>query len=528
MARTAPRPLLAGAVLVYIALAIALVSVGPGPGYDETLWHAGAVHMLTSHGPPPFAHSGYAWVHVGGWSWPLMVMPYAGAISFYLLLPVFAVFGPGMVAARAAAMLLAAFGLWGLGRLVGGVAGGASAAAVVLVLAVHPGYLSNTVFNDSGFAYWMAALGAACLALRRYLEQRTAVWAAVLGFACGIGVWTRLNFAWLVAAAVLGALVGFGRRAIPPIWHLAAAGAGALLGSAPLIWYGVRSGGRDTLAFMAAYESVGRSAQHVVSRLHLLATSLLYDDEHRRGLWEGPPFLPVWQTAFVCSVVAAAVLAAFVGRADDPLHRWHRATTAALLALAAVMVATRLPVRGHHLLTLVPFAAVAVVLAAARLLARHPASRPAVAVVAALYLGIALFWDWSAWRGLPRIGGTGQWSDATVALARYLDARRAPRVTALDWGFHNSIYVITSGRVQARELFWSDPDAPGAPVWTQEIVPHGLYLTHVPPYQYPMGAAPTERFREALNHSGLRYSRLVFRDRRGRPHTELIEVLPSP
>jgi len=67
--------LLAGAVFVYIALAVVLISMGPGPSYDETLFHAGAVHMLTSRGAPSFTHSGDAWVHLGQWSWPWMMMP---------------------------------------------------------------------------------------------------------------------------------------------------------------------------------------------------------------------------------------------------------------------------------------------------------------------------------------------------------------------------------------------------------------------------------------------------------------------
>jgi 4-amino-4-deoxy-L-arabinose transferase-like glycosyltransferase len=520
------RPaLLAAAIAAYLALAAALIGVGPGLGYDETLFHAGAVHMLTAAGPPPFTHSPQAWVHADGSSWPLMMMPYAGAISFYLLAPVFAVFGPSIVAVRFAAALIAAFGMWGLGRLVGAVAGGKAAAATVLALAVHPGFLSNTTFNDSGFSFWMAALGAAALALRGYVARRTAWWAGLVGLACGIGFWTRLNFAWLIAAAVVGALAGFGRSAVPPARHVAAAALGGVLGSAPLLWYLARSAFRDTLAFMAPYQSAPRAPGHLATRLHLLATSLLYDAEHRLGVWEGPAALPVWQVAFILALVAAAVVAALVGRAASPIDRWHRATAVALLVLAGVMTWTRLPVRGHHLLTLVPFAAVAAVLAAERLLRRRPSYR-AVAAAAALYVGIALFWDWSFWRGLPRIGGTGQWSDATTAVAHYLDARRAPRVTALDWGFHNTIYVLTYGRVQARELFWYGADAAEAPVWPDEIAAGGLFLTRLGPYRYPNGVEATDRFREELARSGRDHTRLVFRDRRGRPHTELIEVRP--
>jgi len=149
---------------------------------------------------------------------------------------------------------------------------------------------------------------------------------------------------------------------------------------------------------------------------------------------------------------------------------------------------------------------------------------PAVAVVAALYLGTAVYWDLAARRGLLATGGAGQWSDATVAVARHLDARGGPRVRVLDWGFDTSMYVVTNGRVHVRELFWAAPDGPYAPVWQNEIVPGGLYLTHAEPYLTPMFAAATARYRLELARSGLNYTRVVFNDRRGRPHSELVEV----
>lgn len=515
--------LLAAAVALYLVIACALIAVGPGPNYDETLFQYGAVHMLHSREAPPIIQPS-GWWHFAGRSWPVMLMPYAGAVSFYLLLPVFAVFGPGLVAARVTAAVLAAFGLWGLGRLVGATSGRAAGAAVVLLLAIHPGFLAHTAFNDSGFAYWMAAIGAGCLALRRYIERRTSLWAAAVGAACGYGVWTRLNFAWLIGAVVLGAIVGFGRHRMPGTKHLAAAAAGAMLGGAPLLGYQILTRGRVTLAFMANFEAEPRSLSFVLSRMWLMLSTLLYDQEHRRALWDGPPILPLWQMELMGGIVVTALLTAFVGRTDDDLRRWHRATSVCFLALAAIVIATRLPVRGHHFVTLVPVAAVAAVLAAVRLLSWRPSLRPAVALVAALYVGVAITWDWSTRRGLILTGGAGPWSDATTAVARYLDARGGPPVRILDWGFHHSISVLTDGRVQARELFWWDPYGPHAPVWREEIVPGGLYLTHAGPY---VNFAPvTERFRLALTRSGLKYCVVVFNDRRGHPHSELVEVAP--
>jgi hypothetical protein len=388
--------------------------------------------------------------------------------------------------------------------------------------------LSTTRFSSGGIAQWMGIIGAGCLALHGYLTRRTAAWAAALGLFCGLGIWARLNFAWFAAAAALAALAAFGRRALPPVRHAAAMLAGALAGSAPLLWYQVRSGGRETLAFMAGYGDAPRSAERILLRTRHLIASLVYDSEHRQFVWGGPSLLPFWQMAFAAALVLAALAYAFVGREEDDVRRWHRASAVAILASSAVMLWTRLPVKEHHLMTLVPLVAVCVVLAARRSLPRFPWARPAVAVVAATYVAIALYWDVSALRGLARTGGVGPWSSVVADVARYIEARRPPRVAYFDWGYHNSIYTITNGRVDARELFWYPLDSPQAPVWRDVIVPGGMYVTHGLRYLNPIGQPATARFREELDRSGLPYSRRLFDDHRGVTHTELIEVQPSP
>jgi hypothetical protein len=233
--------------------------------------------------------------------------------------------------------------------------------------------------------------------------------------------------------------------------------------------------------------------------------------------------------AFVCGAVAAGLAAAFYPWRAAEGARWHRSVAVCFLLLGGVMSWTRLPIREHHLLGLLPLAAIACVLCAARLLSVRSSATPIVVALALLYGGTALHWDLAAWRGLRRTRGTGLWSDATLAVARYLDGRGATQVTTVDWGFHTSIYVATAGRVGARELFWRDMQgARGdlATVWRRELMPGTVFLAHEPPYVTPMGAATTARFEQALARSPLAHSRLVFNDGLGRPHTELTEIAP--
>jgi hypothetical protein len=283
------------------------------------------------------------------------------------------------------------------------------------------------------------------------------------------------------------------------------------------------------LAFMSSSDAGLHGLKLLHFRLRFLAWALLYDTEHRRGMWEGPA-LPAWQVAAVGLLATAGVLGAFAGRAADDRRRWHRALAVCVLLQVLIMAVSRLYVREHHFVTLVPLVAAAVVLAAVRLLRWRPAAWPAVAAAALLYGTIALPWDVCLRRGLIETGGTGSWSDASLRAARYLDGRPGPRVRALDWGFDTVIETATGARVRPRELFWAfyppTRELMEPPLWQREIAEGGAFLTHAEPYLPPTsaGAATTARFEQALNRSNQAFSRLVFTDRRGRPNCVLVEV----
>src|SRR5437762_1125561 len=99
---------------VYLLWAVILGLGSVGLQYDEALQHHGAVQMLNARGEPSFAHEPGSWVQFAGRYWPLMIVPYVGAVMDYLLLGPFAIFGPSTEVARAVNAFLAAFGIWGI------------------------------------------------------------------------------------------------------------------------------------------------------------------------------------------------------------------------------------------------------------------------------------------------------------------------------------------------------------------------------------------------------------------------------
>ena len=169
---------------------------------------------------------------------PSMCVRYVGPIKDYLSLPLFAVFGVHTWIIRAVSILLASVGLFGIGRLAGGV--------TALLLAINPTYVTMTVFDDDAIAPMMAAVGLLCLGISAYLRQanrgsgpleweRRRVW--VSGPAptiCSSWVQSAWPYCWGTARRRLAAV---------PLRHWAAFAGGGLLGGSAFLVYQVYSKG---------------------------------------------------------------------------------------------------------------------------------------------------------------------------------------------------------------------------------------------------------------------------------------------
>ncbi len=514
----------AAAVAVYCVLGLLLLLQNPGLQYDEALQILGAVHMLNSPEELNLAHDPDTWVCPFNRCIPLMTVRYVGALKEYLCLPMFALFGTPAEVLRLASLLLGALGIAGIASLLGAHVGWPVAAATALVLAVHPAYVDLTVFDNGAVAIWMGTLGLLCLSVSRYLRLRTWQAAFWVGVAIGLGVWSRANFAWLVAALLVAALLTLGRHLLLPMSHYAAWVGGGLAGGLPFFLYQIQSKG-GTWEALSMFRAEGSLADRLTTRAVMLAETLLSDREHR-AIWDGPP-LPDWQAwLFPAAVLTACLVCLFcLGPAPGLRRPWGRLLVLALLLLGGVMFFSRLPVSEHHLIALVPLAAAVTVLAGAQIARTSRFGLAAVVALASVYLGSALYWQVAAIRGLHATGGTGQWSDAVFALSDHLQ-REYPEeeIKILDWGLQYNLYYLSGGKLRSREIYAAEqPDSGSqAAALAEHIRDGGVFLLNGPENSHFPAASGT--FLKLLAEMRPTYRRNVVRQRSGLVYAEIIQV----
>jgi hypothetical protein len=508
---------LAVPVFCFLISTLILGYVSPGMQYDEAIFESAAVRLLAH--PKRLPPSRQATLEIGGVHFPLMVLPYAGAMKDYLLIVPFALFGTQAPVGRAVAAVLGALGVAGFTFFLRRFVSAGWAVAGGVAVAVHPGWIHWILYDNGNLAFWMFSVGFVLAALWWYIERRTTGSAFLFGFAVGVAVWGRANFLWPLAAALVATAIvrpsllrELIRSAAPISW-------GGIIGGLPLLIYEFKSG-LGTLAFMSSSKDPRPLSALFSRRLVLLLDSALFDSD-RRGIWGGPP-VPGWQSWFVVTLIVAGVISCLVLRGNPRQTALRRICALTLVMVLAITLTSRLTISAHHIVPYTPLAALVIILAAHAVALRWPVTRPAFWGAGALFLTLAMLWNVRSGVGLRKTGGVGFWSDSINAVAARIGNERD--VKALDWGFASSLYVLSRGQITARELFWSATDLGPTPSlsWFDEITGGGTYLLHSPERTTQRFGATTRGFLTAVG--GRAVETVLIREKSGADYAILHKV----
>ncbi|MEQ1920568.1 MAG: hypothetical protein ABL955_15375, partial [Elusimicrobiota bacterium] len=334
---------------VYAGLAASLISFGLGVGLPRLvgLWEDEASHAKTT-----LEWMQYGLSYSGSTRGLLMKDDYQGTLKSILLWPSFAVFGPGTTALRLTTLLwgAAAVGLltaWAWRRY-----GRASGLFVAALVAFDPYLIFNSVFGGSEVLSLLLKAGAIA-ALGLWTEGPVALWAALgAGLLCGLAVWDKAHFVWVLAAAPL-ALAVAPRPARGPglIRRTALFALGVAAGAAPILWFNL----------MHPLTSVVGQARLVDWPYHDMPK--LWANV-RAGLWLSAwntrepyrisgaelPSLRHWSTALAALGAAALAALGAPARARREGAAWCVLFAGGFAACAL----TPAPVKWHHFMVLYP------------------------------------------------------------------------------------------------------------------------------------------------------------------------------
>jgi 4-amino-4-deoxy-L-arabinose transferase-like glycosyltransferase len=417
------------AIILHITLGVLLIP-HIGPQYDEALFALGILPPVyvesSSHRNPAVA---------------FMLMPYIGALKIWLYKPIFALAAPGLWSMRLPVLLMCALSVWLTFLIARRFLPAPFAAFSALLLAADPIFLLTGTFDWGPVALQHLLALLMVWATLRANETADWRWAAAAGFACGLGIWDKVSFLWilggLLAATLLLARAPALRLCRNP--RLAAAAlAGAALGAAVFLRYNIRS---DFATFRA---TAGLDFSALYPKLQMLMFTLegsamfgfLVNDS---GQAAGPQW-SLQAYALFATLLAIPLLGA--------LRRLALFLATALAAIWVLMAVMRNAGQSsHHTILVWPLPQLLIAIAAAGLAERGRLARAALAFSGIALLGSSLA-VCERYIRLARTEGPGpQWSLASGTLAGRLLELKPKSVFVVDWGILSQLRLLGAGRI---------------------------------------------------------------------------------
>jgi hypothetical protein len=450
---------------------------------------------------------------------PVMLAPYVGASKDYVLLPLFAITGFHVGVARMGAALLAACGIFGAWFFMNRFFGPMPAAVSAGFLALNPSYVDLPLFDQGNIAFSLGILGLVLVAVTRAVDRPSHGRFFALGLLIGLGIWGRLNFAWLALAAGVALTIVFCQELLGMLRYAPALIAGSLLGAAPLIRFLLRRSG-DLKSFMETSAVAQTFSQTLHSVLFSLWDVMLASAEHRVMIWRADRIPAGLSTAML---TLSAIAVAWC------LFRKNKTSRAIALTIAVLLVeflASQLPVASHHMVIFVFLVALAIGAALSSFTGK--AARIATGCLCFAYTITAATIDFDSASRLHRTRGYGEWSAGIYPLVSLLKSHPdANGLYMLDWGFAQSIYVLSKGQLPSVNLF-AKPETrdPESVDWPRRLQDGGTFVTYATDTLHFPEA--TLSFEHELEQSQKPFTKTSFQERDGMPYAYVFVVPRSP
>jgi hypothetical protein len=461
-----------------------------------------------------------------------MQISYLGALKTWFYKVVFLFAAPRPMVLRLPMLLFAAGSLWLFFELLDRTIGSRAAWIGTLLLATDTSYfLLNMADYGPVTLQFVFKLAALVLLVRFHHDHKTRdlAWAF---FLFGLGLWDKAIFAWVLFGFAIAAIAVFPRDLRKHLSgpNIAIAVSAMLAGALPLVIY-----------------NIARPLETLRSNAHLSRTDLPHKTDILEQTMDGyvmfgfltavdsgpqPGEPKRWYQSL--SLAASrwtgqprhnAMLWAAIASVLSLLFLWRSTARQPILFGLIACAATWLPMvltagagaAAHHVILLWPFQLVPIAAA----LSRIPAA-PA-ALVTALLCGSNVAVTNQYYADLITNGPTVRWTDAMDPLQRYLTELHARQIVAADWGFMETMNLLSEGQLPMAGADTSSDQAVNALLRD----PLNVFVAHAPGLAYqPEQRAALE---DAARRENYQEEPLTtIHDRNGRPTFDVFRFRKLP
>jgi hypothetical protein len=483
---------------------------------------------------PPLV--GRKFIEIGGELYPIMLATYAGALKGLVYIGIFSIWPPDTLSLRMPMLVAGVVTVFLFFVFFRMTMGNLAALIATTLLVFDPIFVTFTVL-DSGIVTVQHLLMAAALPLfvQYHRTQRRALLAAA-GFLCGLALWDKTTFAWLIAGWGTGLAVVYWReiRTDLSLRRMGLVLVSVLVGALPLVYYtlsewGTAAQGMGGLGAPSKHKAIilmktldGSSPFGFLARDPDLATLRApHTSIERASGWVAELAGYPWHHWLLWASVVSIVLIPFLKPGPE-----RRMMLFSLIAFAigwcAMLPFAMGGVGSHHVILLWPLPQMLVASAICALGGLVPRLRAVIALGLAgpVILSCALVTN-ECYLHLVMFGPPDHWTDAIYPLLGWVKKTRPASIYSLDWGIEGPLRCLGRGALPLRDVstILSDPRWPAdrrEALRSMLAGPRSIFIYYVDRSRH--ANSNLERLRLLGREAGLREETLTLvQDRNRRP-----------
>jgi 4-amino-4-deoxy-L-arabinose transferase-like glycosyltransferase len=418
---------------------------------------------------------------------PFMEMSYLGTLKHWFYAALFYFVKPGPVSLRTPTILFGAVGIWFFFLLLDRTIGRRAAWIGALLMATDSMYVVLEAIDYGPNALHFVLKLGAMLLLVRFHREGSARWLAAAFFIFGLGLWDKAIFAWVLFGIGVATLAVFPRD----VWkhvtirNLSIATISMIVGALPLVIYNIK---RPLDTFRSNVHLNNEPLEHkliLLQRTMNGAALFNFFTSVQPSPHPGEAKTALQRSAHAISDVTHHRMENFTIEAFCVacLGVFLRASRRPVLFGILACAGTWLPMvltagaggAAHHVILLFPFQflAIAATLAA---IPWQPIAVAATIFLCGANLAVTNEYYWE----MISFGPDIRWTDALYPLEQQLERLRSPNIYIVDWGFYESLHMLSDGTVPLGAPDWSNADS------LRKIVsdPRAAFVGHTPVYTY--------------------------------------------
>ena len=458
--KTFPLEIILLASIIFTIVTMLINIDLPGMYYDDAYFARMTMMMFQNEPETEYA---FDTVTIFGWVFPTYIW-YAGTITTYLYVPIFAFLEPSNFSMRILGIIINVATLLSTFYFVKEFFDKKTAAVSVVFLATMPAFLFYGKFagwvSTELFLFFILSM----YFLIKWKKEEKTKFLFLAGLAIGLGFSTKLIFLWVIGPLLIFFIIfkiwkkislkqfligvsGFAIGASLLIAYLLKSGvsfAGVILAGSSKTWYGA-----DNTNFASNLALRFSNFNDLISGNSLTMLGGGYGNQ-------------IFFTIFIISIIGFIILAKYWKFSKFKRGIFLISSFFIMLAMSTVTLSVFNPAQ---MLILLPFVPIITALFLGILYNKWKIKNSYKILIVFCGVGgvivagnLITVYDYN--QVLEETGGIGTFSEQFDNLASFLTENEHYNPIALDWGFTNPIYVLTNGQVKPVEIF-GYPDLQG-------------------------------------------------------------------